>query len=300
LVSWRTQHAYLVADRFDVVETPEDPDKNTVSFYGYVRGTYMDKNNRIHLNGLGDYDIAAITKVEDPCPIEMKRTVKEKQAMHRENKLSGQVKKQRTNRNLKDKEKIIYAPFSNIGTLNFEKSTGYITIPDKQVVYTRVGDEEDEDGNLVKPTDGNVGQQMVWKMQDMDHNIDAEYTMAPQLLDGVDITEEEEEARKKRAQGRRLYPTSANDNMTFKIGEQLDHAQNVKNQFMYREREVDNLHNLIYGNPKGEDEEKNTIDWGTQSAMKYDTNRFDVAAAKLAMYKQDHVKRKLKKRFVTG
>ena len=58
----------------------------------------------------------------------------------------------------------------------------------------------------------------------MDHNIDAEYTMAPQLLDGVDITEEEEEARKKRAQGRRLYPTSANDNMTFKIGEQLDHA----------------------------------------------------------------------------
>ena len=34
-------------------------------------------------------------------------------------------------RTLKDKEKIIYAPFSNIGALNFEKTTGYITIPDK-------------------------------------------------------------------------------------------------------------------------------------------------------------------------
>jgi hypothetical protein len=61
-------------------------------------------------------------------------------------------------RNLKDKEKIIYAPFSNVGTLNFEKSTGYITIPDKQVVYTRVG----EDGDIFKPSDGNDGQQMVW------------------------------------------------------------------------------------------------------------------------------------------
>jgi hypothetical protein len=133
----------------------------------------------------------------------------------------------------------------------------------------------------------------------MDQNIDAEYTMAPQLLDGIDITEEENEARRKRVEGRRLLPSSGNDNMTFRIGEQLDHAENVKNQFMYREREVDNLQNLIYGSPK-EGEEKSDVDWGTQSAMKFDTSRFDVAAAKLQMFKQDHVKRKLKKRFVTG
>ena len=47
-------------------------------------------------------------------------------------------------RTLKDKEKIIYAPFSNLGALNFEKSTGYITIPDKQVIYTRVGQDDEE------------------------------------------------------------------------------------------------------------------------------------------------------------
>jgi len=140
----------MVVDRFDVVETPEDEDHNTVSFYGYVRGTYLDKHNRIHLNGLGDYDIAGITRVDDPCPIEFKRTVKEKQALHKEAKLSGITK--RNNRTLKDKEKILYAPFSNIGTLNFEKSTGYITIPDKQVVYTRVGEEGDMNRN-----EGNEG-----------------------------------------------------------------------------------------------------------------------------------------------
>jgi hypothetical protein len=34
------------------------------------------------------------------------------------------------NRTLKDKEKVLYAPFCNIGAMNFEKTTGYITIPD--------------------------------------------------------------------------------------------------------------------------------------------------------------------------
>lgn len=82
MVSWRTQHSYLVADRFDVVETPQDEENNVVSFYGYIRGTFMDKNNRVHLNGLGDFDISAITRVDDPCPIELKRKVKDKQAAH--------------------------------------------------------------------------------------------------------------------------------------------------------------------------------------------------------------------------
>jgi len=49
-------------------------------------------------------------------------------------------------RNLKDREKVLYAPFCNIGALNFEKNTGYITIPDKQVLYTRVGDDDDDQG----------------------------------------------------------------------------------------------------------------------------------------------------------
>ena len=100
---------------------------NTVSFYGYVRGTYLDKNQRVHINGLGDFEINSLQKIDDPCPIELKRTVKEKQQNHSLAKLTGATKKLRT---LKDKEKVLYAPFSNIGALNFEKSTGYITIPD--------------------------------------------------------------------------------------------------------------------------------------------------------------------------
>ena len=61
-----------------MIETQDNPDYNTVSFYGYIRGTYLDKHQRIHVNGLGDYEIKNIQRVEDPCPIELKKTVKEK------------------------------------------------------------------------------------------------------------------------------------------------------------------------------------------------------------------------------
>lgn len=66
----------MFADKFDVIETTNDSDFNAVSIYGYVRGTYFDKANKLHLNGLGDFEIKGVTKVEDPCPIEMKKTVK--------------------------------------------------------------------------------------------------------------------------------------------------------------------------------------------------------------------------------
>jgi len=51
----------------------------------------------------------------------------EKQYLHNQAKSTGSSKKLR---NLKDKEKVLYAPNSNIGALNFDKATGYITIPD--------------------------------------------------------------------------------------------------------------------------------------------------------------------------
>ncbi len=60
----------------------DNPNTNMVSFYGYVRGTFLDKNQRVHINGIGDYEITSLSKIDDPCPIELKRTVKEKQSLH--------------------------------------------------------------------------------------------------------------------------------------------------------------------------------------------------------------------------
>ena len=182
----------MVTDRFDVVETPDKSNTNTVSFYGYVRGTYLDKHNRLHVTGLGDYDISSIQKVDDPCPIELKRSAKEKSLEHERQKTLG-TKTKKAMRTLKDREKVLYAPFSNVGALKFEKTTGYITIPDSQVIYTRVTNEEDKgEGNsgLAKAKvqgidsglnrqsqaapEGNEGQKMVWNLQDLQAQIDAD------------------------------------------------------------------------------------------------------------------------------
>ena len=195
-----------MADRFDVIEQTNDTQFNTVSFYGYVRGTYLDKFQRIHVNGLGDYDIKSIQRVDDPCPIELKKTVKQRQQEHLEEKLGQSNKKKK--RNLKDKERVLYAPFSNIGSMNFEKATGsgsgagYITIPDKYVVYTKLNQEgEDAAGNLMMNEEGvlmtggnkqqgNEGQQMVWKLQEADRAMDEREIEAPMLLSGVAIKED--------------------------------------------------------------------------------------------------------------
>ena len=67
---WRSSHPYLVADRWQTVEDgnykPED--EVNVAFYGYVRGSSYRVNGKIHLVGLGDYQIANIEVVNDPCP----------------------------------------------------------------------------------------------------------------------------------------------------------------------------------------------------------------------------------------
>lgn len=48
---------------------------------------------------------------------------------------------------------MLYAPFSNIGAMNFEKTTGYITIPDKYVMYTKLN----EDGDQLGGADASLG-----------------------------------------------------------------------------------------------------------------------------------------------
>ena len=65
---------------------------------------------------------------------------------------------------------------------------------------------------------------------------------------------------------------------------------------LFREKQVDNLMKLIY--EEDEDQEMAGQDADTEETL--DTYRYDVAPEKLAMYRRDAVKSKLKKKFVTG
>lgn len=194
----------------------------------------------------------------------MKRSAKDKKILHEQGKHLG-VQKQKAMRTLKDKEKVLYAPFSNIGALNFEKTTGYITIPDKQVIYTRV-DEEEDGGDA--PT-GNEGQKMMWNLQDLDDQIDAEKIEAPELLAGFDVVLEEKRSK------RRLYNPGEEDFEGLKEPTDAFEAhEKERKQILFREREVDNLTSLIYGN-------SDDPNMDLESEDLVDSNRYDVDPEKL-------------------
>lgn len=70
IVPWRNNHPYIVADRWQTYEDKnyrEDDDVN-VSFYGYVRGGSYRVNGKVHVVGMGDFNISNIEVLQDPCP----------------------------------------------------------------------------------------------------------------------------------------------------------------------------------------------------------------------------------------
>ena len=118
-LSWRQSHPYFVVDRFEDTTSREAIRKNPkcdrdIAVYGYVRGTNWKGNVTAHIAGAGDYRPTEVMAMPDPCP------------------LPSQLKK----RGLNEKERLIYAPMSDVGGLLYDKDAMYIDIPDWKVQYS--------------------------------------------------------------------------------------------------------------------------------------------------------------------
>lgn len=72
--------------------------------------------NQVHIAGVGDYSLAVVTALPDPCP------------------LPSAAKK----KGLRDKEKLFYAPMSGLGDLLYDKDAVYININDHLVQFSKV------------------------------------------------------------------------------------------------------------------------------------------------------------------
>ncbi|RLU15850.1 hypothetical protein DMN91_011606 [Ooceraea biroi] len=110
-LTWRTTHPYILADRIEDLTPPELIRQNskidrTISVYGYVRGIPLNKEMSIHIPGCGDTRIKDVTALPDPCP------------------LPEQLKK----RALLEKERLIYAPFSGVGGIVYDKDAVYVEL----------------------------------------------------------------------------------------------------------------------------------------------------------------------------
>lgn len=67
-------------DRFEDVTDPNQVEKSNdasqetsatrnVIFYGYVRGTHLKESAKVHMLGVGDFDMTSVEKIPDPLPL---------------------------------------------------------------------------------------------------------------------------------------------------------------------------------------------------------------------------------------
>ncbi|KAL3423965.1 AARP2CN domain-containing protein [Phlyctema vagabunda] len=133
---WRNSHPYTVIDSFrDIthptkIEADEHCDR-TVVLSGYLRGTnFASQGQRVHIPGLGDYTVAAMEALPDPCP-----TPFMDQAMAKATGKTGR-------RRLDEKEKKLHAPMSDKSGLKIDGDTIWIT---REKGFNFDKDAEDEE-----------------------------------------------------------------------------------------------------------------------------------------------------------
>ncbi|KAF9126586.1 Glycoside hydrolase 2 (Mannanase, beta-galactosidase) [Mortierella sp. 14UC] len=170
---WRNTHPYMIADRVEDLTDPELLRQNptcdrTVTLYGYLRGTNMKSGMRVHIPGVGDHYMNDVSILPDPCP------------------LPDKVRKR-----LDEKQKLIYAPMSDVGGIMYDKDAVYINVPGSFTKKSQIvkgglkgadggsGDEEEEEEEESEEEDYEKGQgeRMVMNLQD------APDTLASQLED---------------------------------------------------------------------------------------------------------------------
>ena len=76
-IIWRNTHPYVIVDRHEDITHPSvlDEDANadrTITMYGYVRGTHLKPGHKVHMIGMGDFDVRELNAVDDPCMLARK------------------------------------------------------------------------------------------------------------------------------------------------------------------------------------------------------------------------------------
>eukprot|EP00667_Euglena_gracilis_P001103 EG_transcript_1102 len=113
--NWRTTHPAILADRVEDLTPPAEVEKDpacprTVCLYGFIRGKALRPTQKVHIPGIGDFSIADISVLEDPCPLPSKALVRNRQ------------------RHLTERMRRLYAPMSDIGDLLYDQHNVYLAV----------------------------------------------------------------------------------------------------------------------------------------------------------------------------
>ncbi|KAK6059382.1 hypothetical protein COOONC_02993 [Cooperia oncophora] len=106
---WRDAHPYVLCDRYEDVTDAEVLRTNptidrTICLYGWVHGAHLKNHSAVHIPGVGDLRVKDVSSIPDPCP------------------LPEQLKQ----RALNQQERLVYAPFSGLGGIVYDKDAIYI------------------------------------------------------------------------------------------------------------------------------------------------------------------------------
>lgn len=149
---WRNSHPYALADRFLDITPPTQIEENpkcdrTVALYGYLRGTNFPAHGaRVHVPGVGDLTVSGIEGLPDPCPTPfMDQQIA---------KASGKSSR----RKLGEKQKLLFAPMSDVGGVLVDKDAVYIDI--KTNTFHKDSDDEGEEDDS-----RGLGEQLVVGLQ---------------------------------------------------------------------------------------------------------------------------------------
>ena len=188
---WRNSHPYCLADRFLDITPPtsieEDPKcDRTIALYGYLRGTnFAAEGARVHVPGVGDLSVSMIEALPDPCP-----TPFMDQAIAKASGKSGR-------RRLGEKQKLLFAPMSDVGGVSVDKDAVYIDI--KTPSFDKDNAREEERG---------LGEQMVVGLQserrllgEVDEGVRL-FAGGSMLKENTDTREHEENGRQERRTAR--------------------------------------------------------------------------------------------------
>lgn len=146
---WRNSHPYALADRFLDITPPTQIEENpkcdrTVALYGYLRGTnFPAQGARVHVPGVGDLTVSGIEALPDPCPTPyMDQQIA---------KATGSAGRRR----LGEKQKLLFAPMSDVGGVLVDKDAVYVDI--KTSTFNK---DENDDGE-----ERGLGEQLVVGLQ---------------------------------------------------------------------------------------------------------------------------------------
>ncbi|KAI1980474.1 Glycoside hydrolase 2 (Mannanase, beta-galactosidase) [Ophidiomyces ophidiicola] len=172
---WRNSHPYCLADRFLDITPPTTIEENpkcdrSIALYGYLRGTNFPAiGARVHVPGVGDLNVTSIEALPDPCP-----TPHMDQAVA---KATGKSNRRR----LGEKQKLLFAPMSDVGGVLVDKDAVYIEI--KTATFNNEDENENEERGL--------GEQLVMGLQG-ERKLLGEATAGVRLFrDGDALTEVE-------------------------------------------------------------------------------------------------------------